>query len=153
MAHQLSSVTKLVAAIKPTTVATSGTQSSTGWDMAGYMSVRAICFLGLTSGDGVAELSLLGSSASTGTFAELSGSTVADVASTTGQKDGLLALDYTRSIGGNNSDRWIRVDYISATTLTEHGGVILEFYNPVTVPTTDDSTSMLQAQTVVVEGT
>lgn len=152
MAHQLSKVTKLVAAIKPTTVATSGTQSSTGWDMAGFLSVRAITFMGLTSGDGVATLSLLGSSASTGTFAAITGSTSASVSSTTGQKDGLLAIDYTRSIGGNN-DRYIQVNYVSATTLTEHGGVILEFYNPVSVPTTDDSTSMLQAQVVVVEGT
>jgi hypothetical protein len=153
MAHQLSRTSKLVAAIKPTTVATSGTQSSTGWDMAGFLSVRAMTFMGQTSGDGVATLSILGSSASTGTFATLSGSTTASVSSTTGQMDGLLAVDYTRSVGGNNSDRWIRVDYVSATTLTEHGGVILEFYNPVNVPTTDSSTSMLQAQKVVVEGT
>jgi hypothetical protein len=65
--------------------------------------------------------------------------------------DGLLAVDYTRSIGTN--DRYVQVQYVSATTLTEHGGVILEFYNPTSVPTTDDSTSMLQAQRVVVEGT
>jgi hypothetical protein len=151
MAHQLSSNSKLVAAIKPTTVATSGTQSSTGWDMAGFLSVRAITFMGLTSGDGVATLTVLGSSASTGTFVALAGSTTASVSSTTGQKDGLLAVDVTRTIGQN--DRYIRVDYISATTLTQHGGVILEFYNPVNFPTTDDSTSMLQAQKVVVEAT
>lgn len=151
MAHQLSAVTKLVAAIKPTTVATSGTQSSTGWDMAGFLSVRAMCFMGLTSGDGVATLNLLGSSASTGTFAALAGSTSASVSSTTGQKDGILAVDFTRSIGSN--DRYVQATYVSATTLTQHGGVILEFYNPVSVPTTDDSTSMLQAQKVVVEAT
>jgi hypothetical protein len=151
MAQQLSSNSKLVAAIKPTTVATSGTQSSTGWDMAGFLSVRAMTFMGLTSGDGVATLSVLGSSASTGTFVALAGSTTASVSSTTGQKDGLLAVDVTRTIGQN--DRYIRVDYISATTLTQHGGVILEFYNPVNCPTTDDSTSMLQAQKVVVEAT
>lgn len=148
---QLSKTSKLVAAIKPTTVATSGTQSSTGWDMAGFLSVRAMTFMGLTSGDGVATLSLLGSSASTGTFAAITGSTSASVSSTTGQKDGLLAIDYTRSIG--TDDRYIQVQYVSATTLTEHGGVILEFYNPTSVPTSDDSTSMLQAQKVVVEGT
>jgi hypothetical protein len=151
MAHQLSRTSKLVAAIKPTTVATSGTQSSTGWDMAGFLSVRAMTFMGQTSGDGVATLSILGSSASTGTFATLSGSTTASVSSTTGQMDGLLAIDYTRSIG--TDDRYVQVQYVSATTLTEHGGVILEFYNPVNVPTTDSSTSMLQAQKVVVEGT
>lgn len=151
MARQLSSCSKLVAAIKPTTVATSGTQSSTGWDMAGFLSVRAICFMGLTSGDGIATLSLAGSTAAGGTFATLAGSTSASVASTTGQKDGLLAIDYTRTIGAN--DRYIQANYVSATTLTEHGGVILEFYNPVNLPTTDDSTSMLQAQKVVVEAT
>jgi len=138
----------LVAAIKPTTVATSGTQSSTGWDMAGYQSVRAMVMMGLTSGDGVATLSILGSTASTGTFATLAGTTSASVSSTTGQKDGILAVDVRKIV---SEDRWIRVDYVSATTLTQHGGVILEFYNPTSVPTTDDSTSMLQAVKVIAE--
>ena len=148
MSHQISAVTKLVAAIKPTTVATSGTQSSTGWDMAGYQSVRAMVMMGLTSGDGVATLSILGSTASTGTFATLAGTTSASVSSTTGQKDGILAVDVRKIV---SEDRWIRVDYVSATTLTQHGGVILEFYNPTSVPTTDDSTSMLQAVKVIAE--
>jgi len=148
MSHQISAVTKLVAAIKPTTVATSGTQSSTGWDMAGFQSVRAMVMMGLTSGDGVATLSILGSTASTGTFATLAGTTNASVSSTTGQMDGILSVDVRKII---SEDRWIRVDYVSATTLTQHGGVILEFYNPTSVPTTDSSTSMLQAVKVIAE--
>ena len=150
MAHQLSSVTRLVAAIKPTTVATSGTQSSTTIDARGFLSARAMCFMGLTSGDGIATLSILGSTATAGSFALLTGSTTASVASTTGQKDGLLVVDLTRL---RSDKQFLQVNYVSATTLTQHGGVIVELYNPVRMPTTDQSTSLLQPQKVVWEAT
>jgi hypothetical protein len=149
MAHQLSKVTKLIAALKPTTAVSSGTNSSGAIDTSGFKSARAILFVGLTSGDGLATLSITGSTASAGNYATLSGSTSASVVTTTGMKDGLLAVDVT-NLGPN---RYIKANYTSASTLVQHGGIVVELYNPTSVPTTDGSTSMLVAQQVVVDCT
>jgi len=151
MAHQLSRTSKLALAIKRTTaVSSSDTVASTGWDMTGFQSVRAIVALGQTSADGIGVLAIQGSTASTGTFATLSGSTSATVQTTTGLMDGLLVVDVNRVM----NNRYVRATFgANGTTVVQHGGVILEFYNPTNVPTTDDSTSMLVAQKVVWETT
>jgi hypothetical protein len=149
MRHQLSSVTRLMLTHKPTTAVSTGTVSSTQIDAAGYLSARAVLTVGNVTGDGVCTLSITGSTSSTGTFATLSGTTTASVATTTGKLDGLLAVDVT-NLGPN---RYIKTNFIAATSLVQHGGIVLTLYNPVNVPTTDDSTSMLIAQKVVVDCT
>jgi hypothetical protein len=146
---QLSKVTKLIAALKPTTAVSSGTNSSGEIDTAGFGAARAILFVGLTSGDGLANLTISGATATGGNFATLSGTTSASVTTTTGMKDGLLAVD-VKNLGPN---RYIKANYTSASTLVQHGGIVVELYNPTNVPTTDGSTSMLIAQKVVVEAT
>jgi hypothetical protein len=149
MRHQLSKVTRLMMTHKPTTAVSTGTVSSTQIDAAGYLSARAVLHVGAVTGDGVCTLSITGSTSSTGTFATLSGSTTATVSTTTGKLDGLLAVDVTNL--GNN--RYIKTNFIAATSLVNHGGISLTLYNPVNLPTTDDSTSMLIAQQVVVDCT
>jgi hypothetical protein len=149
MRHQASSVTKLIMTHKPTTAVSTGTVSSTQIDARGYLSARAVLNVGAVTGDGVCTLSITGSTSSTGSFATLSGSTSASVSTTTGKLDGLLAVDVT-NLGPNG---WIKTNFIAATSLVQHGGIVLTLYNPTSVPTTDDSTSMLIAQKVVVDCT
>lgn len=148
MRHQLSKISRLMLTHKPTTAVSTGTVSSTYIDTAGYLSARAVLTVGGVSGDGVCTLSITGSTATAGTYNTLtSGSTSASIATTTGQLDGLLVCDVT-NFGPN---RYIKTNFIAATSLVNHGGVVLTLYNPVNMPTTDDSTSMLKAQVVVAE--
>jgi hypothetical protein len=150
MRHQLSKISKLMMTHKPTTAVSTGTVSSTFIDTAGFLSVRAVMHFGSVSGDGVGTLSITGSTASAGSFNTLTGgSTSASIATTTGLLDGLLAIDVT-NLGPN---RYIKTNYTAATSLVNHGGIHIELYNPVNMPTTDDSTSMLKAQVVVTEAT
>lgn len=149
MRHQLSKVSKLVAAIKPTTAATTLNAASGAIDTSGFLSARALCMVGATTGDGVITLSITGSTASAGSYNTLTGTTTATVVTTTGLQDGILAVDVT-NFGPN---RYIKANAHRNGGNMSHGGVIVELYNPTSVPTTDDSTSMLVAQKVVVEAT
>lgn len=156
MSHQISKVTKLIAAIKPSTAETTLNSASTIIDMSGWRSIRVLAMLGASTGDALTTLSITGASSTSASFSTLQGQLVggttqaASVVTTTGQGGGLLAIDVRELI---SNPRYVKANIHRNAANANHGGVIVELYDPVTVPTTDDSTSMLQAQVIITQTT
>lgn len=135
---------KLRYLLKASTAFTSVTTGadSAELDMSGFNSVTFVSKVDVATVDGTMTLSVRGSTASGGTFQALSGATVS---STTGQLDGLLAIELDRP-----TFRYLKARIVQATSDIKHGGVMSIQSNAKSVPTTHDSTSMLQSLVRVV---
>lgn len=132
----------LKASTAPTSV-TTGVDSA-ALDMSGFNSVTFVSKVDLAAVDGVMTLSVRGSTASAGTYQAISGATVS---STTGQLDGLLAIELDRP-----TFTYLKARIVQATSDVQHGGVIAIQSEPKSAPVTHDSTSFLQTLVRVVHG-
>lgn len=140
----LSKNTKLAYLLKASTAYTSVTTGVDGQvlDMSGFNSVEFIFPINQCAVSGALTCSVMGSTASGGTYQALSGATVT---STTGVGDALLAIELDRP-----TFRYLRPRVASATSDVRHGGCIALVSNAKNVPVTHDSTSMQQTLVRVV---
>lgn len=119
--------------LKPSTAnETSTGQDSAEVDMAGYEGIRAFFILGNTTGDATFTCSLRGSTASGGTYAEITGATVT---TTTGQGDKGVVVTCHRPL-----TRYIKARIVRSAANAAHGGIMLDQYGPKFLPITDSTT-------------
>lgn len=119
--------------LKPSTANTTSTGEDTlAIDMAGYEGAQFFCPLGNTTGDALFTFSVRGSTASGGTYAELTGATIT---TTTGQGDEGLVINVHRPLTQFLKGRIVRSGANSA-----HGGIVVNQYGPKFMPITDSTT-------------
>ena len=134
----LSQHVKRVLCLKPSTaLETSTGQDGAEIDMTGFDTVEFIGTVAAVTGDATVTLSVRGSTASGGTFAEMGSATVS---TTTGQKDGLLSIELDRP-----TKRYLKPRIVRAAAASGHGGIVALLSAARDIPTTNSSTSMLQS--------
>lgn len=133
MAHQIHKFLNPLYLLKPSTANTTSTgQDGDEIDMLGYEGASFMFMLGNTTGDATFTCSVRGSTASGGTYAELTGATVT---TTTGIGDEGVVINVHRP-----SSRYLKARIVRAAANSGHGGICAYQYGPKFVPITDSTT-------------
>lgn len=137
-AFNFSKNNKIKCCLKPSTAAgTSTGQDGAEVDMAGFDSATFLFTVGATTGDATYTATVRGSTASGSGHQALSGATVT---TTTGQGDGVIAIEVVKP-----TFRYLIPRLARNTAAGNHGGIVAIQSDARAMPTTHDSTSMLQS--------